>query len=107
MCPTTAVPQNGACGRRWLREKYTCCFSFKREHNASHFLYLIVPSFFFSHELVSGRIERLNEEVKEVKSSRSEVLSEKKKLQEKIGDLQKVGLFGLTEKQYDEGETTE
>lgn len=48
--------------------------------------------FFFSHELVSGRIERLNEEVKEVKSSRSEVLSEKKKLQEKMGDLQKVGL---------------
>lgn len=27
-----------------------------------------------------------------MKSSRSEVLSEKKKLQEKIGDLQKVGL---------------
>lgn len=53
---------------------------------------LINLSFFSPHELVSGRIERLNEEVKEVKSSRSEVLSEKKKLQEKMGDLQKVGL---------------
>uniref|UniRef100_H3C5G4 Rho-associated protein kinase n=1 Tax=Tetraodon nigroviridis TaxID=99883 RepID=H3C5G4_TETNG len=38
---------------------------------------------------LQGRIERLNEEVKEVKSSRSEVLLEKKTLQEKFSDLQK------------------
>lgn len=83
-------------------------FFLQGEHNASYFLYLIVPFFFFfSHEFISGRIERLNEEVKEVKSSRSEVLSEKKKLQEKFGDLQKVVVWVWLKNRCDRGETRE
>ncbi|XP_056872356.1 rho-associated protein kinase 2-like isoform X4 [Takifugu flavidus] len=38
---------------------------------------------------LQGRVGRLKEEVKEVKSSHSEVLSEKKKLQEQLGILEK------------------
>lgn len=54
---------------------------------------LILPLFHrpFFHYSISGRVGRLKEEVKEVKSSHSEVLSEKKKLQEQLGLLQKVG----------------
>lgn len=51
----------------------------------------------FFHYPTSGRIERLNEEVEEVKASRSEVLSEKKKLREKFSDLQKVVIFAHAE----------
>lgn len=54
---------------------------------------LILPLFHrpLFHYSISGRVGRLKEEVKEVKSSHSEVLSEKKKLQEQLGILQKVG----------------
>lgn len=54
---------------------------------------LILPLFqrLFFHYSISGCIGRLKEEVKEVKSAHSEVLSEKKKLQEQLGILQKVG----------------
>lgn len=39
----------------------------------------------------SGRISGLEEQVKELKSSLSKVQSEKKQLQEKLNDLEKVG----------------
>lgn len=53
---------------------------------------LVIISFsIYFHYSTSGRISGLNEEVKEVKSSLSKVLSEKKKLQKKLNDFEKVG----------------
>lgn len=48
-----------------------------------------------SHDSTPGRISGLNEEVKEVKLSLSQVHSEKKKLQKKLNDLEKVGCHSI------------
>lgn len=64
---------------------------FKSSYTLSVISLLIYP-FPYSHHCTSGRISGLEEEVKEVKSSLSKVQTEKKRLQEKLNDLEKVGL---------------
>lgn len=64
---------------------------FKSSYTLSVISLLIFP-FPYSHHSTSGRISALEEEVKEVKSSLSKVQTEKKQLQEKLNDLEKVCL---------------